>query len=1061
MTINVTPVDDTFTDDNETRTTPEDTSINGNLLDNTTPNPTGDGNVQVTTFTVAGDPAVHNADGSPVSITGIGTIYISADGAYTFDPAANYNGPVPVITYTLSDGVGATDTSTLTINVTPVNDGPAITGGEGTVYESGIDGIGFNETANTEFAHGTFTISDPADGLSDIKSVTINGTTIAIGSLAGTEIDGDYGTLKVTSYDSSTGVAEYTYELTKPFDTTPDADNGNNIENNVENFTLEVSDGLETASASLTFSIVDDIPTAYSQEHLVEVPVPAEHALISNLEMGWTEPFHANVDTKVNSDLDPYYEKITWGDGGSSSNYIFTDNAALSTVNIDQIFTLGTFTHNNFPIPSGTSITQAYLKVNFDVTVNGQTVTVDHTVEFQHNETPNDGSHPDDIVTIVNGTDQVNVTVDGYTYTLKIGFQDANGNTVTSVDTAENASTTFNLNAILTASMDNLPVAVGTIDADFGADGPADVMVVSISHDADGDGTPEVYDASSPDYDAATTTLTITTQEGGQFEINFSTGDYKYTPPTLLTSEVTEVFTYKIVDADGDTAESTLTMNVPVSPADLTVASAMDDNATSDAPYVYGDGGPGIIDGTSGNNIMIADPWPNSNVTPGDILSLVLVLDSSGSMDSKITFNGVTMTRMEALKISVKQMLDGLAGSQASKVTVTLVDFDRTATNLGTFVIQGGTNDAAQLTAAKSQVDTLSAYGGTNYEAGLQTALDWIKTTAADDDATIKKVLFVSDGNPTYYLNSSGGVGGTGYEDSTNINTSMNQVLGSDGTNEVTLIEGTGYTIESVGIAITNADSIERLNNIEDGSASGGDGHADIITTGEALSQVIGELSGATSTKVLGSDEIHSGDGNDIIFGDVPFTDALADEQGLGSTIADGSGWKVFQELGWTEQQMVDYIKANQSTLSTESGLTGGNDTIDAGSGNDIVYGQDGNDIINGGAGDDILSGGTGHNTLTGGTGADMFILSNGGHDTITDYSKLQGDKVDISHVLDESAGDHLNVINDGSGHVKLEVLNSSGVEKASVTFENINFSELTGGDELNSLLGKVDIDHN
>jgi hypothetical protein len=86
-------------------------------------------------------------------------------------------------------------------------------------------------------------------------------------------------------------------------------------------------------------------------------------------------------------------------------------------------------------------------------------------------------------------------------------------------------------------------------------------------------------------------------------------------------------------------------------------------------------------------------------------------------------------------------------------------------------------------------------------------------------------------------------------------------------------------------------------------------------------------------------------------------------------------------------------------------------------------------------------------------------MLSKDGHDKITDYSKADGDKVDISNVLNTDAGDYLNVVNEG-GHVKLEILNSSHVEKASVSFESIHFSDLTPGDELNSLLGKVDVDH-
>ena len=168
----------------------------------------------------------------------------------------------------------------------------------------------------------------------------------------------------------------------------------------------------------------------------------------------------------------------------------------------------------------------------------------------------------------------------------------------------------------------------------------------------------------------------------------------------------------------------------------------------------------------------------------------------------------------------------------------------------------------------------------------------------------------------------------------------------------------------------------------------------------------------------------------------------------------------MFEQLGWTEQQIADYIKINHLSLSAENGRAGGNDTIDGGAGNDTIYGQEGNDIIKGGAGNDILSGGTGNNILNGGAGADTFVISKGGHDTIQDYSKSQLDKVDISSVLDTSAGDHLNVIANADGTVKLEILNSSNVEKASVSFDNIHFSDLTPGAELDSLLGKVDVHH-
>ncbi|WP_220740623.1 Ig-like domain-containing protein, partial [Shewanella sp. c952] len=90
----------------------------GNVIDGSSV----DGDLSITTFTIAGDNTVYNADGSDVTLNGVGTFSLGSDGQYTFTPAANYNGSVPVITYTLTDGSGATDTSTLTLTVTPVND---------------------------------------------------------------------------------------------------------------------------------------------------------------------------------------------------------------------------------------------------------------------------------------------------------------------------------------------------------------------------------------------------------------------------------------------------------------------------------------------------------------------------------------------------------------------------------------------------------------------------------------------------------------------------------------------------------------------------------------------------------------------------------------------------------------------------------------------------------------------------------------------------------------------------------------------------------------------------
>ena len=78
----------------------------------------------VTQFAIAGLAGTFAA-GTTATIGSIGTLVVNADGSYAFVPAPNFNGPVPLVTYTASDGT-ATSTSTLALSVTAVNDAPTL-----------------------------------------------------------------------------------------------------------------------------------------------------------------------------------------------------------------------------------------------------------------------------------------------------------------------------------------------------------------------------------------------------------------------------------------------------------------------------------------------------------------------------------------------------------------------------------------------------------------------------------------------------------------------------------------------------------------------------------------------------------------------------------------------------------------------------------------------------------------------------------------------------------------------------------------------------------------------
>ncbi|MCP1626893.1 retention module-containing protein [Pseudomonas nitroreducens] len=203
-------------------------------------------------------------------------------------------------------------------------------------------------------------------------------------------------------------------------------------------------------------------------------------------------------------------------------------------------------------------------------------------------------------------------------------------------------------------------------------------------------------------------------------------------------------------------------------------------------------------------------------------------------------------------------------------------------------------------------------------------------------------------------------------------------------------------------------------------------GQVDIVKQASDLTAAL--HGGSTSTELApsGHDTITGGAGDDIIFGDTINTDNLPwGVNGNPAKPADmpaGSGvsaLSAFLELknghAATSDEMYDYIKANHALFNVEGDTRGGNDHLYGGDGNDILYGQggndflfgeNGNDILFGGTGDDQLTGGKGDDILTGGAGADTFIWKAGdlGNDTITDFKAGEGDRIDISDLLPETA---------------------------------------------------------
>ena len=113
-------------------------------------------------------------------------------------------------------------------------------------------------------------------------------------------------------------------------------------------------------------------------------------------------------------------------------------------------------------------------------------------------------------------------------------------------------------------------------------------------------------------------------------------------------------------------------------------------------------------------------------------------------------------------------------------------------------------------------------------------------------------------------------------------------------------------------------------------------------------------------------------------------------------------------EDGVGDFQIVDVRRLDHSGDALDDGFAGTllgteqADLLEAGSTNDLIYAGSGNDTVKAGDGDDWIKGSGGDDRLEGGHGADTFVFGRGdGADVIVDYSRAEGDTIDLSPTLD------------------------------------------------------------
>ncbi|MEJ2332522.1 MAG: retention module-containing protein, partial [Desulfobulbaceae bacterium] len=390
-----------------------------------------------------------DVDGDSLTITGYsqpsnGEVTTDTQGNLVYTPDADFNGN-DTFTYTISDGMGGTDTASVTITVNPVNDAPVAVDDTGTSAEDSsididvlandtdLDGDSLTVESFTQPDHGTvtensdgtlnyapdadyngsdsftYTISDGQGG-TDTATITLTvnpvndppvavddtGTSaedssINIDVLANdTDLDGD--SLTVESFtqpdhgtvtENSDGTLNYA----------PDADY-----NGSDSFTYTTSDGqggTDTATVTLTVNPANDAPVAVddlastAEDTSQVIDVTGNDYDIDGTIVAWDVTVQAtNGSVANNGDGTFTYTPNANFNGTDTFTYQVTDNdgamdTAVVTVSVDDV--------NDAPVAIDDAVTTLEdTSQTIDVTDNDYDVdgTIDPTtVEIVNNPT--------------------------------------------------------------------------------------------------------------------------------------------------------------------------------------------------------------------------------------------------------------------------------------------------------------------------------------------------------------------------------------------------------------------------------------------------------------------------------------------------------------------------------------------------------------------------------------------------------------------------------------------------------------------------------------------------
>ncbi|MEG3008867.1 MAG: retention module-containing protein [Pseudomonas sp.] len=595
------------------------------------------GNVLLNDIGGADGPAVTGAVvgvrvGADTSTSAIGGLNSQINGTYgylTLDANGNavyhsnpntVNGPgaVDVFTYTVRDSDGDESTTTITIDVSN-SKLYAVSDTDVTVYEKALD----LTKDGADLAPGTVTGSDPTSTSETASGTLVGSVNGAVGAISYALIGsatGNYGQIVLNPNGT------YTYTLTSPATTTPNADDGANTL--TETFTYQATDSLgNIVTSTIVVSIVDDVPKAMNDSNAntaSETQLTLSGNVLTNDVQG--------ADVVASGPITPGTFTGTYGTLVLNANGTYTYTLDATDADFKNLQGGGngteTFTYTLTDADGDTSTANLVLNVHNNddpVVLNGLDVNGGELTVYEKNLS--DGTSPNTpaltqsgtftvtaldglqtltvggIAVVTNGVaagfPQSTVSPLGSTFTIT-GFNATTGvvsysYTLVDNETHPNAnganSITENFNVVATDTdgstasgqinvniVDDLPTA----KPDTGSVAEGGTVNVSVlGNDVNGaDGAVTVIGVRAGSNTATSAVGGLNSNINGAY--GYLTLDaagnavYHSNPNSVSPPGATDTFTYSIRDSDGDESTTTITINV----ADSKLIASVDQDVT-------------------------------------------------------------------------------------------------------------------------------------------------------------------------------------------------------------------------------------------------------------------------------------------------------------------------------------------------------------------------------------------------------------------------------------------------------------------------------------------------